>query len=502
MAQVDYLCQVDIEKKVVIARFESRFDPAGKYPQFTKLTDGIRLCVQGIYNTSYGFGWIYESELNQIGMDQYIKGKKVRKLLIDHRPDLIKELNIKKNIGINIKAVTIHSHENLYWDCIINSNHKTYNCFVYLRARENNPSGCPECSKEKEENKIMLTPTEIKELEKDHIKNYVQTINTTQKGDALEIYITKILTESNLYDDVIRTGNTGDKIDIVITLKSGIKKGIQCKGMVNANSKGINTKGSKIPNTCNVDNSKLYEPDTLFVMANDDRTQFALEFYKNIKTTKLYLPFNNPTSKYKDIMYYNFETFFCKLIELIPKSVNYTGFFSAESTTKEYKSLLRFADFCKNKNLYLDRYLTSSNVIDCIINETIKIQAKYCSLPGSHDKNNIKKGNTYSISLVKGAGTFNGKYLKQPYSIDDDFDYLLVEVGGTIEEPEKYYGYFCFIPKQVLASLGYLKTNGTEGKKSAKVCPPNYPKDHWSKKYWVGPNDPLIFENRVRTVSI
>lgn len=229
MSGIDHLCQVDIEKKIVVAIFESRFDPPKKYPQFVHLRDAIRNCLLGKRDICYGFGWIMESELNRITMEEYVKGKKVRKFLTECRPDLVKEWDKEKNFNIKLSAVTINSPCNVYWNCSINTKHEQFQLPVYLRAREKDLTGCPDCAKE---NKIILTKEEIKEHEKEHIKNYVQKVNNFIKGDALEIYITKILTDTNLFTDVIRTGHTGDRIDVVVTLKSGIKKSIQCKSLI------------------------------------------------------------------------------------------------------------------------------------------------------------------------------------------------------------------------------------------------------------------------------
>ena len=89
---------------------------------------------------------------------------------------------------------------------------------------------------------------------------------------------------------------------------------------------------------------------------------------------------------------------------------------------------------------------------------------------------------TYYVTSVKSAGKVNGGNVKRHYELND-FSYMIVEVGGTRDEPEKYKGNFCILPIRVLLENNILKTDTCKGKKGFYVCPPDYPKEHWSKKY-------------------
>jgi len=74
------------------------------------------------------------------------------------------------------------------------------------------------------------------------------------------------------------------------------------------------------------------------------------------------------------------------------------------------------------------------------------------------------------------------------YCANDPFEYLVSEVGGTKEEPTKYHGQFCFIPKTTLIEWNVLRTSTHKGKNSICICPPDYHDDkHWSKKFWPDP---------------
>jgi hypothetical protein len=130
----------------------------------------------------------------------------------------------------------------------------------------------------------------------------------------------------------------------------------------------------------------------LIVMVNKERTRFALEFAKNIIPETLGLVFNCPTSKYKDIMFTDEKEFLKRIIELISKSIDYSGFLSSETVTIEYNSSLRLEDWCKPRGHNYRRNITNGTTIDVFIND-IPIQAKYVS-------KNQSSGITYQIKIL------------------------------------------------------------------------------------------------------
>jgi hypothetical protein len=111
---------------------------------------------------------------------------------------------------------------------------------------------------------------------------------------------------------------------------------------------------------------------------------------------------------------------------------------------------------------------------------------KYCTT--TENNNN----STYKINISKSNGIFKGKILKKPYHADDEFHYLIVEIGGKKDNLEKYHNYFCVIPKSVLIERKHLTVGNKMGKMSVMICPPDYPKDHWSKQYWIAPNQKIV----------
>ena len=91
----------------------------------------------------------------------------------------------------------------------------------------------------------------------------------------------------------------------------------------------------------------------------------------------------------------------------------------------------------------------------------------------------------------------NGKTTKIPYSVDEDkFEFLVAEIGGTKEEPTKYYGNFLFIPRKDLIELNFFRSSTSKGKSNFTICAPDYTGEHWSKKYWL----PLIITNEQRNL--
>jgi len=172
-------------------------------------------------------------------------------------------------------------------------------------------------------------------------------------------------------------------------------------------------------------------------------------------------------------MYKDKKLFIEKLIELIPKSIDYKLELYKDQE-KEYNMLNRLEFFCKNKGWDFKRNDTNGNTIDCFINNK-SFQAKYCSL-NTYD-------NIYNINLMKSLGMYS-----QPYDFDD-FDYLIIEIGGiknssNLNDLIKYHNYFCIISKYELIKQEALKTDICKGKTSLSICSPDYIEEYWNKSFW------------------
>jgi len=375
-------------------------------------------------------------------------------LFIDKFPELVKEWNYDMNIDIDISKITFSSHKKVYWKC--DKGH-VYLASLNNRTKKNKNSKCLKCSTE------LKRIHNIDDVNK-KIYNYKPVINTTLIGDESEIYILNLLLNKNIYKDVKRLGNMGSNADISITHFDDTINYIQIKTI----TKILNNKDSYY-----YTNDHKYPDNMLIVMLNKSKDRFALEFHSNIKVKRLSLSYDYKKSKYKDIMFTDLNIFFKKLIELIPMSTRINNIYSCIS--KEIASLYRFEKFCKTNNIDYKRNITNGNTIDGTINN-FNFQEKFIS-------KNYKNRLTYMITSSKSAGRLNNKNIKRPYS-ENDFDYIIIEIGGTISSPNKYLNNFCIIPKNILIEQNILQTDTCKGKKKFYICAPDCKKPHWSKNLW------------------
>lgn len=390
-------------------------------------------------------------------------------LLFDAFPHLLKELAYAENehLSFDIATLSYASHKQIYWKCPKNI-HPAYPAAIHNKTRIE-PTSCPMCSHD-------LTRKYDKNTQQESVKEWqLQKTNiNTLKGDQTELYVMNLLQKSNSFLAVQRIGQTGDKADLIITLFSGIQKGLQIKTLI---------EDKTIHNRFYI-NMNTYPPDMLIVMVNNERTKFALEFQKNIHSKRLLaLNFNNNKSPHQSIMYQNEDQFIKKLCELIPLSVEYTEAVLSESGKKEAESFQRFSERLKKAGSSFQRNETNSDSIDGFINNILPVQLKYIST-------NCVSALTYQMKLQHTICR-NNIIAHQPRSIDEiKFEYIIIEIGGIRGDPNptKWHGWFCVIPTSELVNQGVLKTETQKGKTSLMVCPPDYKKKHWTMKYWVGPD--------------
>lgn len=467
----DTICQIDFVKKIIVTEFKTIEEIVLKFNNVSDVNNQILLCLNNTIKVFNTFGWVYKSKLDKIGIENYIFNDKItdkkNNLLVNLYPQLIAEWDFDKNIGVDINIITYGSAKKIWWKCLTNLEHLPYSTTAGHKTYKN--TKCKQCVHDS----MRIHDKEEKEK---HIQKHMQKIKDNQIvnitciiGDETEIYIENLLLNSNQFSIIDRIGQSGGKADIIVTLKTGERKCLQIKTL------GL----YENPDSYYMNNSCKYPDDMLIVMVNRDRTRFALEFAKNITNSKLTLTFNYPNAMNADIMFTEEKEFLERMIELIPTSLNYSGFISSESIMKEYNSALRLEDWCKVRGYKYKRNITNGTTIDLFIND-IPIQAKYRSI-------NKGRAKTYEIHITKCAGTLNGKKIPMNYTIDDPFEILVVEVGGIKDDEKKYEGNFCFIPKSALIERKVLRTSIDKGHNSILVCPPDYSKDHWSKNFWCDP---------------
>lgn len=384
--------------------------------------------------------------------------KKYDNLIIIKNIELIDEWSFSENIkiGLDIKKLTCGSGKKAWWKCS-KLDHPSY--FATIHLRTGGGSKCKECNLESRGRSKEQRTIEKKVVEERKID---PKYNTTETGDNTESYIVDLLSNSEMYKNVQKIGNIAGKADIKITMNNGDLKYIQVKTLSCVKNK----------DDLYYFPTKKYRDNMLIVGVNKNRDRFMVEFYKRFKNIKtLSLPFNSIRSKYNDIMYKDSKLFTDKMIELIPLSCS-TNIVDPTST-KEISSLDRLEQFCINNGLDFNRNTTNGNSVDCYINN-YKMQAKYRS---------ENHGYNFKIDIKKSSGMVGGKRTRYPYQ-ENDFDYLIVEVGGMKGNIGEYFGNFCIIPMSILINKGLIRTKDCDGKKTVNICPPDTISDHWTKKYW------------------
>ena len=351
------------------------------------------------------------------------------------------------------------SGKTVYFQCT--NGHAKYQTRVATRVGAK--IGCLECVYESQRK------YDLDLIEEARIKSETME-NSAEIGDETELYVYNLLKDVPSFKSVENIGATGDKTDTVITLLNDQMKSLQVK-TIGRREVEINGK-SKTEYRFN--NNKIYPGDMLFAMVSRDRTLFAVEFYKNLSSSTI--GFGYADSKYNKITYRNSTDFVNKIVELIPFSIQMTESVAA-NTKAEIDSLKRLEQVCTSMGLDYKGNTTNSNTIDGFINDRA-IQAKF------RTKRKEPSYLTCKVGFKKSAGTLNGSRPKQPYSADDPFEFVIVEVAGLGTDKEKYFSQFLVIPKQVLIDRKVLASATEKGKKSFEVCTPDYTADHWSKKYW------------------
>ena len=388
-----------------------------------------------------------------------------KNLLKNKFPELIPLWNKDKNIGIDVNTISYCSTKTASWLCKTGNRDHDYEATIRSRTQIRNDKlpGCKKCF----DNSTRL---QDKTLIDEHCNNYVQNKFLIEIGDETEVYVQQLLIEMNCYQEVNVLGSLGADADVSV---------IHNDHIYYAQVKTLSHIKDEMYRAYDVNG---YPDNMLIIMVNEKRNRFALDFAGNLKTYNILLSFHLKTSKYKNIMYTDIDEFKIKLKESIVKSCTVIKF--SDNIYKEYLSLKRFEIFCTKNNIQYIRNITNGNTVDGTING-YQFQAKFVTLP---EQSKI----VYTVQTKKSCGVLNGQVMKSSYHLGD-FDYLIVEVGGTKNDIHQYENNFCIIPAKELINENILKTDTCSGKKKMMVCPPDYKREHWTKKYWnIIPEEILI----------
>lgn len=383
-------------------------------------------------------------------------------LMIYAAPQLLNEWDFGKNRDIS----TAHIWDQVldWWICK-EEKHPFTGTIEHRLVRED---GCRECSLER----IRILDAEVVRKHRENFDDSSKP-NPIAVGDATEEWVMELLAEAGI--SATRLGNVSNcKFDILVDTGSGEQRGVQVKTL----SKVVGTfEGYLI--TSRMPFSTLYEPNTLMIMIDATRKRFILRFAQELNGLSASFTFNQDmdgdmfTEQDKD-------EFIDRLREMLEVTIIVTDItkYIAPTALLEYNSLLRLEKECNRLGLLFRRNNTNGDATDCYIND-IPIQCKFSSIP-------TNSAYTYVLRVHKCCGKIQGKRIQRPYSSKDDFRYLICEVGGTESDPDKYKDWFCVIPMSVLEERGIVSIEGKGGQTTLSICPPDYPKPHWSLPYWGG----------------
>lgn len=468
--------EIDSINEKIVDEFKSFDEIYEKYKKeikvlFPTYTQKKFTSVMPVYmrpdKTLFGHMWVSQRIFNKYdNIRQLIEGLMPQHALVDEYPQLVEEWDYDKNKGIDIRLISKSSGKKVWWCC--KNSHKSY--FAKVNNRAAGKTGCLKCS--------IDSKTNTDEKVKEHIEKYVKTIKSTEIGDDKVIFICELLEKTGKYKGIINTGASNDKTDIIVSIgdKKIVEKCIQVKTLSNEQHSGC----------YGIDNITSYDDDMLIVGVNNDKNKFAVALKKDFDVKEPSFSFNGNCSR-SDMIFTDEKEFAKRICKLLPDAKTYTGYESSDSNVKENNSLRRIYEKCIENDCKFTRHITSDSAIDLFI-DGVPFQAKYSS--------NIKgTGTLFTIDTKKAFGTVNKQRIRVPYSIFDPFDYLIVELGGTENRPEKYHGSYWVYPKSELIKRDGLSTPLTKGKMSVTICSPDYKTPHWSKPFWIKKGEPFEFKH-------
>jgi len=285
----------------------------------------------------------------------------------------------------------------------------------------------------------------------------------TAKGDLSEVFVKNILDTFTIISDIVLTGPTGNKFDIIYRYNNeDFLRGLQVKTF----SFSKNGYHFKI--------KKHYDNDTLIVAINQEDKKYFLSFVNELNgLSHIWVSFNN-NDRYINNKFTDFEKFKNKLLIMLANSTIYN---EETAMTKNYlmeqQSLRRLKVKMEEFNYDYKNGLTSASVYDCFING-YTIQHKSCN----RKKN---ESHTVHITLSKNDFTLDRKRYHQPYNVKDGIDFFIFEIIDQIDN-------FYIVPSAALAKYGYLRDeeNNVKGIEAIKFYfnTPIGSDPHWILKYY------------------
>jgi hypothetical protein len=374
-------------------------------------------------------------------------------LLIYRAPELLDEIDFVKNKDIDLNTFPACHEQKIWWLCDRPVNKHSYECLPEHRVIRGD--GCYECY-------IESCRTHSKEDIESHIAHFDGEAGRERlrKADASEDWMVELI---GARFETERIGHIGNpKLDILVKINREIhRRGLQIKTITQVAGTG------RYNARCIQAFSTHYPSGTLLATVDDTRKRYQLDFTDDLK--------------FSHVTYTHFLTqteFLDKLELLLPSTliVDDITKYMSPLYVDEYRSIKRLKALCEKLGLSFRYNTTNSDTVDCFIND-YPVQCKF----SKWNKNGML---TYRIHTNKNTGRFQGRAVYQPYEITDPFKFLIAEVGGTKDEPDKYKGNFCIMSKEFLIAHKRLKSDSCPGQKAMCICPPDYQAEHMVKDCW------------------
>jgi len=421
-------------------------------PPIAKRVEGFKYIQKGVVRIWKGTYWvcIHNHDMSRCP-DKKCHTTRNKTLLKDTHPHLKQEWSPSNKH--NFECIGTSSRKMIVWVC---KNGHTYESRLDSRTNTKRSHGCALCH--------QSSRSKIHPDAKRHKLENPPRSQCIRIGDDTEKWFVSKLTMLNCYSHIERIGFTGDQTDIVVTLQDGRRKSLQVKTLTSA------VEGKRY-----YANLQNYPDDMLIVMVDVTRSWFVTAFKKQLNMGVNSFSFQSEGSKHAAFMFTKELKFWAKIQELIPISIDYMMKVSP-TCKKELDMIDRLSRECANHNFILARNETNGDSVDVFINNR-PVQLKYVSL-------NNKNSSSYKVGCHKSAGKVHSIRMFRPYSKDDPFEFIIVEVGGTRDATTNYKGHFWVIPKTVLIDRGIIQSDSCAGKLSFCICAPDSTTKHWSQQYW------------------
>jgi hypothetical protein len=296
-------------------------------------------------------------------------------------------------------------------------------------------------------------------------------MSTCEKGDEMVTWVDDLLSSDDFKNIVSEhvniSGISNNIFDIIVRINGDKDKsirGIQVKTLY-FNHTSTDSWRAKL--RCDY----TYPPDTLMILINPDKTRFVLAYWKDISGKSDNFNFTINVNAPGSIKFTNFQLFTTQLGTMVKEATiikDIADGVTNKQTLKEYNSLRIIKNECEKRGIKFEYHWTVNSAIDIYLNGH-RCQCKTSGCIPSY------------LYAVKSSKTES--CIELPYSIDDNIEYFIVQVGTELT-PNPYCNDICFIPIRVLINKNTISSKDNAGNSNFLLAPPNHFEYHWSDSMW------------------